>query len=102
MEAKRKEREHVRCLKLLKRQLLLKNFTAPIYGIVRNCVNPPESFEIRDASDIHFLFEGGYCVGVMIPTQHGTMLTLASNRDFTIKVGKDAAGKAIFFTDLNQ
>lgn len=96
------EREHVRVFRFLKRELQLKKLTPPIFGVVRNCVGLPESFVIRAASDVHIVNEGNRCVGVTVPTQHGTLLTMDLECDFSVRIGNDAAGKAIFLTNLNE
>ncbi|MDO8470006.1 MAG: hypothetical protein Q7S84_03255 [bacterium] len=101
MEAQRKEREHVRVLKLLSERIIQGEYQEPVRGIIRNCVAVARVFVMRKRRGMRLQHDGNHqCTSITLRGERGEPIFVGIDCDYTVKVGRDGAGKAIFFTNL--
>lgn len=75
--------------------------TPPIPGLILNCqkVFP---FELTSPDDIQVIPTAqDLPPKILMKVKDGEEIILTAEKDFTIKVGRDAAGKPIFLTNLD-
>jgi len=103
MEAQRKEREHVRALKLLRERIIQGEYQAPVRGIIRNCVGVARVFVMQKRRGMRLQHDSNHqCTGIALRGERGEPIFVGIDYDYTVKVGRDRAGTAIFFTNLNE